>query len=129
MHGWAKVCETCASVGDGGLEGWEASRPVKKFFYRRGPQAAAGEASGRPLRRRRRPRVLTREADRAARAGDYRKALVGELFAARLTTPESPASALTDGYAALAELYEPLVAWSGCSEEDYRSYLRALGRS
>ena len=54
---------------------------------------------------------------------------MGELFAARLTTPESPASALTDGYAALAELYEPLVAWSGCSEEDYRSYLRALGRS
>jgi hypothetical protein len=32
MHGWAKVCETCASVGDGGLEGWEASRPAMKFF-------------------------------------------------------------------------------------------------
>lgn len=72
--------------------------------------------------------ALTREADRAAAAGDYRKALVGELFAARLTTPETPLSALTDGYAGVSRLYEPLVAEQGCSEEDYRDHLRALGR-
>lgn len=73
--------------------------------------------------------ALTREADRTARQGDYRKALVGEIFATRLTTPETPASTLTEGYLGVPELYEPLVAWEGCSKEDYDGYLRTLGRS
>ena len=43
-------------------------------------------------------------------------------------TPETPLSALTDGYAGVSGLYEPLVAEQGCSKEDYRDHLRALGR-
>jgi hypothetical protein len=71
---------------------------------------------------------LAGEADRGARAGDYRKALVGELFAMRLQTPETPASALTSGHPAIPELYRPLTSWAGCSQEEYRGYLRVLQR-
>lgn len=72
--------------------------------------------------------ALTKEADRAASAGDYRKAVIGELFAMRLESPTTPFSAAAEGYAGVPEAYKPLFAEEGCSEDEYREVLRLLGR-
>jgi acyl-CoA dehydrogenase len=63
--------------------------------------------------------ALAREADHEARAGDWRKALVGELFAARSAAAFDRLGVVVDAFHDLPEVYPDLFAAGSLAEEDY----------
>ncbi|ETW99415.1 MAG: hypothetical protein ETSY1_15095 [Candidatus Entotheonella factor] len=70
---------------------------------------------------------LTAEAERGVQVGNYRKALLGELFALRFTQALTPLEEVLYGGRGVPECYEALVADRELSEGEYTLILKSLG--
>jgi acyl-CoA dehydrogenase len=70
--------------------------------------------------------ALAHEADIEARAGDYRKALVAELFALRMNSAETRRTIVTDAFDGIPDLYPTFFADGAVSEAAYAAALEGL---
>lgn len=71
--------------------------------------------------------VLTAEADRGVTSGDYRKALVGELFALRFFGVSNPLEAVLQAGNGIPECYEVLMRDGACGKSAYETLVQGLG--